>query len=326
MCEGWLLIIYKFFANPFAVNSMNNKTSFTQPLKGIIPPMVTPLLDNRTLDKKGLDQLIEHLIGGGVHGIFILGTTGESTSISYALRRELIFRTCEKTAGRIPILVGVTDSAPEESISLSETAQEAGAAAVVAAPPYYFGMEQGDLVNYYHSVAERSPLPLLLYNMPSHTNINIETSTVKKLSEHPNIIGIKDSSGNAVYFNSLLHTMRDDKTFTILVGPEEMLVSTVLLGGDGGVNGGANMFPRLYVDLYEATVARDFDKIIQLQEKVMTISEKIYHVGDSNNSYLQGLKAAMAHLNICSGFLASPLSEFDLDKTEIIKANLKDLT
>lgn len=296
-----------------------------QPFCGIIPPMVTPLLDNKTIDRDGLDRLIEHLIEGGVHGIFILGTTGEATSLSYSLRRELITLTCKRVNDRIPVMVGITDSAPEESISLAQTSADLGAAAVVAAPPFYFGMNQAELAAYYRSLADQLPLPLFLYNMPSHTKIPIAVETVQKLSRHPNIIGLKDSSANAVYFNSVLHLMKSNKQFTLLVGPEEIMAATVLSGGHGGVNGGANMFPRLYVDLYEAAVAGDLGQISLLQAKAMEVSRKIYGVGNSGSSYLQGLKTALFELGICNDFIASPLKGFEHAEKAVLKKNLDSI-
>lgn len=304
---------------------MKKNTPLPQPFQGIIPPMVTPLLDENTLDKKGLDRLIEHLIKGGVHGIFILGTTGEATSLSYSFRKDLIRHTCEQVDGRIPVMVGITDTAPEESLSLALSAAEAQASAVVVAPPYYFGMGQEELINYYFALADKLPLPLYLYNMPSHTKINIEPATVKKLSAHPRIIGLKDSSANAVYFNSVLYLMKEDDSFTLLVGPEEMMSSTVLMGGNGGVSGGANMFPKLYVDLYHATVARDFELILRLQDKVMEVSQKIYHVDPTGTGYLKGLKAALSILGICNDFIASPLSNIEKEEKELIRENLSHL-
>src|SRR5690554_3285825 len=293
-----------------------------KPFRGIVPPMVTPLLNDHTLDKIGLERLIDHMISGGVHGLFVLGTTGEGTSLSYSLRRELIELTCDRVNGRVPVMVGITDSAPEESVSLAEVAAKAGVKAVVAAPPYYFSMSQDELFNYYWSLADRLPLPLYLYNMPSHTKVNIAPATVKKLSAHPGIIGLKDSSANAVYFNAVHSLMKEDEAFALLVGPEEMMAATVLTGGHGGVNGGANMFPGLYVDLYEAAVARNFDRIALLQGKVMEVSRKIYGVGNTGSSYLQGLKAALFELGICNDFIASPLKGFENAEKATVKKNL----
>lgn len=272
--------------------------------------MVSPLLDNNRLDIEGLERLIEHIIQGKVHGIFILGTTGEAPSLSYSLRRELIKRTCQQVNDRIPVMVGITDSAPAESIALAKISAEMGATAVVAAPPYYFGLDQTELADYYQQLADQLPLPLYLYNMPSHTKINIDLTTVEILSRHTNIIGLKDSSANASYLNSVLHALKSDPTFSVLVGPEEMMASSVLMGAHGGVNGGANLFPALYVALYQAAVARDAATVAELQGKVMEISKRIYGVGKNGSSYLQGLKAALSVLGICNDFLASPLRNF----------------
>ena len=304
---------------------MTAELKLPKPFRGIVPPMVTPLLNDDTLDEIGLERLINHMISGGVHGLFVLGTTGEGTSLSYRVRRELIDLTCKMVGGRIPVMAGITDAAPEESISLAKTAAKAGVQAVVAAPPYYFSMSQDELFNYYWSLADRLPLPLYLYNMPSHTKVNIAPETVKKLSAHPGIIGLKDSSANAVYLNVVCSLLKEEKAFALLVGPEEMMASAVLMGVHGGVNGGANMFPRLYVDLYDAVVAKDFELIFKLQEIVMEVSNKLYGVGDSPSSYLQGLKTALAQLGICNDHIAYPLSGFSKEQKEIIKKNLRGL-
>src|SRR5690554_2454801 len=133
------------------------------PLTGIIPPLVTPLLDNDTLDVRGLERLIEHTISGGVHGIFILGTTGEFAGLSYKLRRELTERTCKLVKGRVPVLVGITDSAFTESLNLAKIAANCGADAVVLAPPYYFAASQPELLEYLQRIMAQMPLPLFLY-------------------------------------------------------------------------------------------------------------------------------------------------------------------
>lgn len=288
--------------------------------------MVTPLLDDHTLDQNGLERLVEHLIGGGVHGVFILGTTGEGTSLTYKLRKEMVTLTCKLVRGRIPVMVAITDTSPGESLSLAQMAAQSGASALVAAPPYYFGMQQSELLDYYLNLADQMPLPLFLYNMPSHTKIHLDPSTVKTLSAHPNIVGLKDSSGNGVYFNSLLYLMKHDPDFTIMVGPEEMMAATILMGGHGGVNGGANMFPKLYVDLYQAALSRDIDRMLILQNMVLEISLNIYGTGNSPSSYLQGLKSALSEMGICNDFIASPLKCFEEGDKLLIRENLSRLS
>ena len=152
------------------------------PLRGIIPPVITPLLDNNTLDVKGLEKLVEHLISGGVHGLFILGTTGEAPSLSYELRKEFIKRTCELTNKRIPVMVGITDTSFEGSLEIAHYSKEVGADAVVVAPPFYMPISQDELVVYLENLIPKSPLPLLLYNMPSHTKLHMDIETTSRRS------------------------------------------------------------------------------------------------------------------------------------------------
>jgi len=134
--------------------------------------MITPLVDRDTLDVPGLERLIEHILGGGVHGLFILGTTGEAPSLSYRLRHDLIDRVCRQVAGRVPVLVGITDTSFVESVNLAQRAAQAGAAAVVLSAPYYFPAGQPELWEYIEDIAGALPLPVFLYNMPSHTKLS----------------------------------------------------------------------------------------------------------------------------------------------------------
>lgn len=130
------------------------------PLSGIIPPLVTPLLDNDKLDIKGLECLIERLIDGGVNALFILGTTGEAQCLSYKLREEMIRETCRITASRLPVLVCISDTSIVESVRLAQIAANYGAEAVVSAPPYYFASAQPELVEFYDKLIKDLPLPL----------------------------------------------------------------------------------------------------------------------------------------------------------------------
>lgn len=294
------------------------------PLRGIIVPLVTPLLDYDTLDIEGLERLIEHTLAGGVHGLFILGTTGEFASLSYRIRSELIERTCSLVRNRVPLLVGITDSSFAESLNLAGVAADRGADAVVLAPPYYYSPGQPELLEYIQRMMDRMPLPLFIYNMPLHTKIIFEPETVKAASEIPGIVGIKDSSGDLSYLGQVRYLLKDRSDFTFMVGPEELTAAFVLLGGHGAVNGGANMFPRLYVELYQASVARDFDRIIPLQDTVMKISTTVYNVGRYGSSYLKGLKCALSILGICSDFMAEPFRKFKEPERNRVRRMLED--
>lgn len=294
-------------------------------LKGIVPPMITPLIDTDTLDVKGVNNLVEHLISGGVSGIFILGTTGEAQHLSISIKKELIRNTCQAVDGRVPVLVGITDTSVYESIKLAEFAAEQKAAALVAAPPYYFALGQPELIEYYELLADKCPLPLYLYNMPSHTKTMIEPDTVLTLSQHKNIIGLKDSSANGVYFSKLLTLFRNYPEFGLFVGPEEMMASVVLLGAHGGVSGGANVYPRIFVDVYNAATEKNLDKTIALQDKLMAVSKELYGIGRFGSSYIKGIKTALGLKGICSDFLAQPFNLFKDPEKEKVKSAVDKL-
>jgi 4-hydroxy-tetrahydrodipicolinate synthase len=302
-----------------------NVTTNRQALRGIIPPMITPLLSTDTLDEKGVENLTEHLIAGGVNGIFILGTTGEAQHLSLKIKEELIRKTATCIRGRIPLLVGVTDTSLYESLKIARIAAENKATAVVAAPPYFFALGQPELIEYYEALAAQSPLPLYLYNMPSHTKTMIELDTVKALAQHPNIAGLKDSSANGVYFCKLLNLFIDRPNFGLYVGPEEMMASMVLMGAHGGVSGGANLYPGIFVQLYQAAEAKDVHKTRELQNRMIAISRELYGIGRFGSSYIKGIKTALSMKGICSDVLAQPFNRFQEPERERVKTAIEKL-
>ena len=280
------------------------------PLRGIIPPVITPLLDNNTLDVKGLENLVEHLIAGGVHGLFILGTTGEAPSLTYDLRKEFIKRTCELTNKRIPVMVGITDTSFEGSLEIAEYSQKVGVDAVVVAPPFYMPISQSELVVYLKNLIPKSPLPLLLYNMPSHTKLHMKIETVK-IGQQLGAIGIKDSSGDMFYQTNLIEEFKKTPEFAIITGTELFIPETILQGGHGAIAGGANIYPKLFVELYEASLAHDFERIAVLRELNIQLYNTIYAVSNNSSKYIRGLKAVLATMGICNDYAALPLSKYD---------------
>ncbi len=293
------------------------------PLKGIIPPLVTPLTENGELDLHGLNNLIDHVIGGGVHGLFLLGTTGEGTSLSYKIRRQMVTETCNLVQKRIPVLVCITDTALEESLHLADYAKQAGADVLVIAPPYYLPISQLEMQDYLELLLPKLPLPFLLYNMPSCTKLNLSIDTIKK-AKKMGALGIKDSSGDLDYMKTLLKEFKNDEDFSIITGSERYLPETILNGGRGAVAGGANFFPKLFVDLYEASLARDMQRITLLRKKIVQIDKTIYSVGQNTSKYIKGIKSALAALNICSDFTAPPVTRFDEHDRGKIKAHMDE--
>lgn len=297
----------------------SNADTLARPLRGIIPPMVTPLSEADALDVPGLERLIEHILAGGVHGLFILGTTGEAPSLSHRLRHEFVERVCTQVGGRVPVLVGITDTSFVESLNLAEKAAEVGADGLVLAAPYYFSTGQAELLEYLQHLVPRVSLPVLLYNMPGRPQAVFEADTVKAAAELRGIVGLKDSSANMMYFRLLQSVMADRPDFSLLMGPETLLAETILLGGHGGVCGGANLLPRLYVDLYEAAVAKDLPKVEALHKQVVQINATLYRVGKYASSFLKGLKCALSCLDICSDFVAEPFHRFREPEREIVR-------
>jgi 4-hydroxy-tetrahydrodipicolinate synthase len=286
--------------------------------------MVTPLVDRDTIDVSGLECLIEHILDGGVHGLFILGTTGEAPSLSYALRRELIERVCQQVGGRVPVLVGITDTAFIESLGVGCAAADAGADALVLAPPYYFPSGQAELIEYVEHLTGELPLPLFLYNMPMMTKVVFEHETIRQLLHNERIVGVKDSSGDLDYFKQLLPIARQRPDWSVLIGPEHLLADAVALGGQGGVNGGANLCPRLFVDLYEAARLGNTALVASLQEEVLKLG-RIYEVGQHASAVIKGLKCALSLLGICDDFLAEPFHRFRNPERDRVRHLLDEL-
>lgn len=278
-------------------------------LKGIVPPLVTPLARRDEIDQAGTIRLLNHVIDGGVAGIFILGTTGEAPSLSYRLRREFIRFVCDEVADRVPVLVGITDTAFVESIDLAIVAKEAGARAVVLSTPYYFPAGQTELIRYVEYVLEEVPLPLMLYNIPVLTKVAFEIDTLRRLSSHAGIVGVKDSGGDLEYFRELVQFKETRPDWTIMIGPEHLTAEAVALGADGGVNGGANIFPRLFVDVYNAASRGESDALQPLLNQVRDLQE-IYEVGKYMSRFIKATKCALSLQSICSDHMAEPFNHF----------------
>jgi 4-hydroxy-tetrahydrodipicolinate synthase len=294
-------------------------------IQGIIPPMITPMLDAKTLDIEGAGRIADRMIEAGVAGIFLLGTTGESQSLPMRLRFDFVKAMCAHIAGRVPVLVGVTETSLEDSLSLAAHAKACGASGVVAAAPYYFPGNQKELIDWYTALADACPLPVYLYNMPSKVKVFLNVSTVVALSKHPNIVGVKDSSGNQSYFQSLLYHFAGTD-FAVYMGPEEQTAAVVLLGADGGVNGGANLFPELFVKMYRAAAAGDLTETRRLQKRIMFLSDSLYGLEPgSDASFVKAIKCALKLKGICSGYLPLPYTAFDAEQEKKVAAVLETL-
>lgn len=276
---------------------------------GIIPPLLTPLAADGDLDTASLERLIEHVIGGGCAGLFILGTTGEGPGFAYRIRRELIRRTCRIVAGRVAVYVGITDTCIEESLGLAALAADAGATAAVAAPPFYFPVAPPELKSWFDQLVAALPLPLVLYNMPSLTKVPLDVRLVRELADNPRVSGIKDSSGNMIYFGQLLEIGLTRPDWLVLCGSEQLVGEAVLMGGHGGVNGGANLFPALHSSLYAAAAAGDISETRRIQREIVRLGDAIYPAAEGYGTPMPSMKFAASLLGLCLPHVAPPMRE-----------------
>jgi 4-hydroxy-tetrahydrodipicolinate synthase len=292
-----------------------------RPLRGVITAMVTPLDQDLNLDQKGLERLVEHLIAGGVHGIFILGTTGEAPNLPYDVRFALIEQTCKLAGTRVPVIVGITDTSHKDAIRMAAKSYECGALAVVAAPPYYFQVSQADLLNYFKCLALELPLPLFLYNAPLNTHHWIEVETVIQLATESNIAGLKDSGLKMGYLHAVREGVRDRADFSLLVGPDDLLAEAVLLGAHGGMAGGSNVWPRLFVALYEAAATGDLKRVLALQQRALQFDTAVFRSANP----LRGLKCALSVLGICSTDMTLPLQPYSQNERDQVENFLQTI-
>ena len=294
------------------------------PLKGIIPPMITPLKSYDELDRPGVERLIEHIIGGGVHGLFLLGTNGEGPSLSYRLKKEFIKLSCEIIKGRVPVLVGITDSAFSGAMEIAEYSKSVGADSVVLAPPFYFPATEAEMINYVEKLAATTPLPFVLYNMPMHTKINLNIPTVKRAREL-GCIGIKDSSGDMANMYMLIDAFKEYPDFAIIVGTELYTSDAILAGAHGSVAGGANVFPEMFVDLYEASLKKDLVTIAKIKNKIVWLCNTMYQVSPSAARITISFKTMLALKGICSDEMALPLMKLEGENRQKISSYLHEM-
>ncbi len=292
--------------------------------RGIIPPLITPLNADESLDLEATHRMIEHVITGGVHGLFILGTTGEGPSLSYAMRRQYIDTVTEKVNGRIPVIVNVSDTAYAESLALADYARHAGADAVAFTPPYYFIPGGPELQNFVRKMADHLSLPFFLYNMPALTKVSLPMDVLELCFDMPNCLGLKDSSGDLSYFKKVRRLIAD-RDLSLFIGPEDLLAEFLLAGGNGGICGGANVFPKVYVSIFEYIQQGRIDEAETLQREVVEIACRLFTVGKHGSSIIKGIKGALEVRGLCNRRLASPFEGFHDSELAKITTAIKAL-
>lgn len=241
-------------------------------LRGIVPPVATPLTERFEVDYPSFTRLIEHLIGGGVHGLFFLGSTGEVIFHDAATRRGILEHAVRVVGGRVPILAGAVDPTTDRVIGNIRDAAAIGVDAVVVTAPFYTRTDQPEILDHYRYVAEASPVPVVAYDLPVCVHVKLERGTVVTLAREGAIVGLKDSSGDAGNFRYVLRDLSDTKVWC-LTGGELFVDGELLMGAHGAVPGIGNVDPAGYVRLYDAARRGDWKAARLEQERLCRLFE-----------------------------------------------------
>jgi 4-hydroxy-tetrahydrodipicolinate synthase len=243
-------------------------------LQGSLVAIVTPMQEDGALDINALRSLIDFHIEEGTDGIVIVGTTGESPTVNFEEHCLLIKTAVEHTAGRIPVIAGTGANATTEAIELTQHAKNLGADACLLVTPYYNKPPQEGLYQHYRKVAEAVDIPQILYNVPGRTACDISNDTVLRLSELPNIVGIKDATGNMERGSDLI--ARAPKNFSVYSGDDASGMSLMLMGGHGVISVTSNVAPRLMHELCVAAMAGDAVTARKINEKLLALHQKLF--------------------------------------------------
>lgn len=228
---------------------------------------------DESLNLPELERQVNRQIAAGVAAVFCLGTNGEFFALTYDEKIEVMKTTIQAAAGRVPVIAGTGCVTTAETIALTKAAKEAGADAVSIVSPYFAEVSQPGLAGHFEAVADAVDIPIIIYNIPARTGVNITYQTIKRLSAHPNIIGVKDSSGN--YDNTLRYIEETPEDFIVLCGNDSLILWTLMAGGQGGISGIANLFPERMVSIVSLFDKGAFKEAKEVQDSIRTIRDTL---------------------------------------------------
>ena len=233
---------------------------------GIIPAMVTPLTADDKINEPALRRLTNHLIEGGAHGVFAVGSQGEFWALAADEKQQVWEVVVEETNGRVPVYAGSAAVTTREAIALTRLAEKAGVDEVSVLTPFFVSPSEDELYNHYRAIAESTSLPILLYSNPARTGVKVSPRLLTRLAEIENIVGIKDSSGDLSLTAEYVRVTPDD--FAVLMGRDTLILAGLLYGCAGAIAATANVVPRLVVEIYERFQAGDLAGAQQAQERL----------------------------------------------------------
>jgi 4-hydroxy-tetrahydrodipicolinate synthase len=286
---------------------------------GVLPVLVTPLLEDESVDEPAYRQLVRRVVGAKAHGVVVLGTAGEFAVLRDEQKERALRIAIDEVAGRVPVIAGTGEPGTRCAVEMTCLAQKLGADCALVVPPYYYMADQQAVIRHYRTIASESGLPVLLYNIPFFTKVNLEPDTVKALADEPGIAGIKDSSGNLRYFQRLCQTVKSEH-FTVVTGSDDMLFAQLVVGGDGCISPGANLVPQWFVELWNAMQEHAWQQAWAIQERIQAM-----HRGIGYGAFPAGIKAALSLLGIGNGLLAAPNLPVTEQQREAIRMAIGEL-
>jgi 4-hydroxy-tetrahydrodipicolinate synthase len=295
---------------------MKNKNKYY----GIIPPIVTPLLPNETLDEQSTRNLVNHCIDGGVNGLFVNGTSGEAMRVTDAVWEDNTRIVLEEAKGRVPVFCGAIDSSTGRVIEKLKKIEALGGKIGVCTPPFYltsFGQEE--ILRHYEKICDSTSLEIAIYNIPETTHANILPETIAKLADSEKIIIYKDSSADWQQVQRTLFLL-EDKDIAFFNGAEELCAASMLYGAQGCIPGLATFMPELFVELYSLCKSGDVQKSYELQKRIFRIRKSIF-VGDC---WIAGMKGLLDLFKLGSNNISAPLPTLTPPQMGIIADILKE--
>ena len=237
-------------------------------LSGVIPPMITPLTENRKLDVDGLSRLLNHLEQGGVSGVFVMGSSGEGPWLTADMQAALIRETRKQVGDRLYVLAGALEPSTDRTLETISRHADSGADAVVITSPYYFGAGASEQIKHIETLVTQSPIPVMLYNIPPTTHNPIAPQTVAQVTGLDNLLGIKDSAGDWDNFLALLKLRSEHPEFVVFQGAEKLAAKSMLAGADGIVPGLGNLVPEWFVKIVTCVTSGDNDQAQEIQQNI----------------------------------------------------------
>ncbi len=294
-------------------------------LGGIFPALPTPLKASGEVDIQGLEKLVDYVVGAGVHGLWVLGSTSEFPALSCAERKLVLEVTLSRSKGQIPVVVGAIDNDPRKIITNAQDAQSAGAAACFITLPFYFIVDQQEAIRHVREIAEAVPLPVILYdNLPS-TGIKLTLETLLEMAECPNLIALKDSTCDFIRFQNFLVTMRKTRPFTIFQGIDQLVAASLMMGADGAIAALASVAPTLFVKMYQAAKANELTNLMNLQSRLLQLCT-LYAIGGgwTDGAFFMGMKAALQVVGICGRTVSTPFRAMPEEKMKEVEKLLQE--